>query len=268
MWWSGTHWDAFPLVVADEDAKTFCEQTPEVTQEECAEWAVERGALRVLLGHETLDGTEYTHKEAALGEARDVILLAHTVQNNGGEFTSFGDDSFERETTSSIADSPTNQGIFPRLVRKLIAEGSATHDFHFKAFQHVKGRLGTKSHDSGEQIWDLLDSSTSDLNPRNVHDSLEVIAGTKATKHVGWITSAPLDSWGDFVEAYDVASDSLRSTTTNIGTILNGHVFYEVISTERATGESHSLWAVRLLADPVRRDVRRNTYREMTFHLI
>ena len=253
VWWSGRHWEKFPKVVHDDGE--WIEAQPVAEQSDCFDWAVARGALQVLLGEHRGDGTTFGAEDEAWGEAKDVVLLAHTVQNTGAEFTVFGNAPW----------TDANMGIFPRLVKALLSEASATHSLKLKVFQQVEG-----------MIWDLLcetdgdgDGGDDDAhpgrgsggvegadNPRRIAESLDTVPGTLKTKEICWLDAVPLESWDDFVEAFDVVQANARaSTTTYNDAALHGHIFYEVEVVSNETGDSHSLFAVRLVADPLQRDV-------------
>jgi hypothetical protein len=253
VWFSGRHWEKFPKVVRDDGE--WIEAQPVAEQSDCFDWAVARGALRVLLGEHRGDGTTFGAEDAAWGEAKDVVLLAHTVQNAGAEFTVFGNAPW---TDASM-------GIFPRLVKALLSEAGATHSLKLKVFQQVEG-----------MIWDLLCETDGDGdgaddearpgggsggvdgldNPRRVAESLDTVPGTLKTKEICWLDSVPLESWDDFVEAFAVVEANARSSSTTYNAAaLHGHIFYEVEVVSNETGDSHSLFAVRLVADPLQRDV-------------
>lgn len=243
-WWSARHWEKFPLV--NEEDGEWCDAQPIAEQTECFDWCVARGALEVLLGEHRKKGTTFDHDDAAWGEAKDVILISHTVAHTGGEMTAFGPNPSAEPWTDS------NMGIFPRLVQSLLATSSATHTLTMKVFQQVE-----------VHIWDLLGDQADDvgesvhpLNPRLLSDSLDVVPGTLKTKEICWLEGVVLDTWDTFVDAYSSALENMQTTPTTYNrAALNGHVYYEIEVKCNTTGYTHSLFAVRLSADPLPHDV-------------
>ena len=241
------HWEDFPRIASNVDASAFCAAQPLATQADVFQWSVERGALRVLLGEE--EGNSYAH----------VLLLAHCIRNAGSETTAYGPATSGIGTTTDAS-----LGLFPRLVRALLADGASRFDFELSIFQNVE-----------HQVWDLLDATSEVFsaesgdpcgamcapggeNPRSVRETVDTVRGTAGTQRCCWIGAVALSGWRDFAEARDFAHDNARRTASTAGppAMYDGHVFSELRVTERATGVVRTLLAVRLVADPVHREAK------------